>query len=155
MGMIRYFFRTYRAPGDNLPTLDGSTPNHAIMARAYYRVYPDVQAVVYTGIDQTMPTNAFAHKIIGMIAEREGIDPLAYSWFDLQTCMQDITIDSGDFRYYAVLLKPGVTPIMGECAIVVDCPPIVCTDFERYINSEKYADPSRNFAPDVTDDDEE
>lgn len=153
--MIRYFFRSYRAPGDNLPTLDGSTPNHAIMARAYYRVYPDVQAVVYTGIDRTIPTNAFSHRIIGMIAEREGLDPLAYSWFDLQTHMQDLTIASGELRYYAVLLKPGVTPIAGECAIIVECPTVVRNDFERYINSDKYADPTKYFAPDVTDDDKE
>lgn len=132
MKTIEYFRRTYGVPGDNfltLPIPKGTTPRNAVIARAAYKIYRDARAVVFTGLDQTMPTTAAPGRIIRLIAEQEHLPTDQYSFFDLQTAVQDDDLCCGEYSLYVIFLKHGQADTTPECVVRVLCPDQVALDF--------------------------
>ncbi|GEM_PF-2912126 len=82
-----------------------------MLSRAAYQLYLADRAVVYTGIDRVKPTTADPVGIIRMIVDRERIaNPHEWSFYDLQTSLQNSRMSAGEWDYYILLLRPPKPP---------------------------------------------
>lgn len=163
MKSIRYFYRSYAVPGEALSAMIGEPMRSAVIARAHYCVYPHSRAIIYTGLDRTVPTNALPHDIIRLIAAKENLNPHEYSWFDLQTVMQDEHIKCGNYKFLLVLIRANSAPAQAEYVVAIECPDDIQEQFAPYICSKFYGDDigftpaefDRWVAKQASDDDDE
>lgn len=134
MRIFSFFRRTCTVPGGSL-----INPNHrplyvALVSRVVYHLYPDDFAVVYSGIDYSVSTQALDAKIIARICKIEKLDWRAWSFFSLMTALHNSGLKEGEYGFANVLLKPKVKQIKTEGLLPIACPNIVKDDFADFIN---------------------
>ncbi len=156
MKSIAFFSRTCTVPGGSKVNPEGGPLRQALISRVVYHVYAEDRAIVYSGIDLGMPTKVAARRIIELILAREKLEPAGWSFFDLLTSMHGDDVEPGEYEFHVVSWRLEENQVIIEGSVEIDCPEVVYDRFDRYINSQYYADPDAVMpTPDAEDDEED
>lgn len=143
MKSLEFFSRTYTEPGGSAFHPNNQPLTQVARSRVVYLLYPEDRAVVYSGIDEGVPTNVAAKTIIELILAAEKFDPDGWSFFDLVTNLQGSNgPDEGDVEFHLISWRHGQGSIIIEGSILLDCPSRVAQNFARFIGCPPNTDPN-------------